>query len=95
MAHWQELLAGFVPVAPVYTLADAMDNPWLETIGMRSSVDHPDRPDMQILANPIRVDGQRLPNRAAPLLGADSDVILADLGYDAAGIADLHKSGVV
>jgi len=47
------------------------------------------------LANPIKVDGQRLPNRAAPLLGADSDAILTDLGYDTAAIADLHKSGVV
>jgi crotonobetainyl-CoA:carnitine CoA-transferase CaiB-like acyl-CoA transferase len=95
MAYWQNLLAGFVPVAPVYTLANAMDNPWLETIGMRDSVDHPYRENMQILANPIKVDGQRLPNRAAPLLGADSDTILTDLGYDAAAIADLHKSGVV
>lgn len=95
MAYWQELLAGFVPVAPVYTLAGAMDNPWLQTIGMRDSVDHPDRPDLQILASPIKVNGQRLPNRAAPLLGADNDAILADLGYDAAAIAELHKSGVV
>ena len=95
MAYWQDKLAGFVPVAPVYTLANAMDNPWLETIGMRDSVDHPDRENMQILANPIKVDGQRLPNRAAPLLGADSDAILTDLGYDAAAIADLHNSGVV
>jgi crotonobetainyl-CoA:carnitine CoA-transferase CaiB-like acyl-CoA transferase len=95
MAYWQELLAGFVPVALVYTLASAMDNPWLQTIGMRDSVDHPDRPDLQILASPIKVNGQRLPNRAAPLLGADNDAILADLGYDAAAIAELHKSGVV
>lgn len=95
MAHWQQLLVGFAPVAPVYTLADALDNPWLETTGMRDSVDHPDRADMKILANPIKVDGQRLPNRAAPLLGADSNAILADLGYDAEAIAELHKSGVI
>ncbi len=70
MAHWQDLLAGSVPVAPVYELADALDNPWLREIGMRDSVDHPDRADMQVLASPIRLDGQRLPNRAAPLLGS-------------------------
>lgn len=95
MAHWQELLAGYVPVAPVYTLADALDNPWLETIGMRTQVAHPDNPELNVLASPIRFDGQRLPNRAAPLLGEDSDAILGDLGYDADAIADLRKSGIV
>ncbi|MEE4154791.1 MAG: CoA transferase [Erythrobacter sp.] len=95
MAHWQDLLAGHVPVAPVYELGAALDNPWLRTIGLRTSVDHPDRPEMQILASPLKFDGQRPLNRAAPLLGADSDAILGDLGYDEAAIAELRKSGVV
>ena len=42
---------------------------------------------MRVLANPIRLDGERLPNRAAPLLGADTDAILGEAGYDAAEIA--------
>ena len=95
VAHWQGLLEGYVPVAPVNSLEAAMDNPWLETTGMRDSVDHPDLPGMQILASPIRLDGQRLPNRAAPLLGADSAAILGDLGYDAAEFTRLRNAGVV
>ena len=95
MSHWQELLAGFVPVAPVYELGDALDNPWLDTIGMRDSVEHPDNKDIKVLASPIKLDGERLPNRAAPLLGADSDAILNDLGYDAAAIAKLRAGGIV
>ncbi len=95
MAYWQELLAGFVPVAPVYELGDALDNPWLQTIGMRDAVDHPDRENVQILASPIKLDGQRLPNRAAPLLGADSDDILGELGYDQDAIAKLRAGGIV
>ena len=95
MAYWQELLAGFVPVAPVYELGDALDNPWLETIGMRDSIDHPDKKDMQVLASPIRLDGERLPNRAAPLHGADSEDILAELGYDNSDIAKLRSDGIV
>ncbi|MEP5938422.1 MAG: CoA transferase [Erythrobacter sp.] len=95
MTHWQELLAGFVPVAPVYELGDALDNPWLDTIGMRDSVEHPDNKDIKVLASPIKLDGERLPNRAAPLLGADSDAILNDLGYDAAAIAKLRDGGIV
>lgn len=95
MAHWQGLLAGHVPVAPVYGLDQALDNPWLKTIGMRDAVDHPDRPGMQILANPIRIDGQRLPNRAAPLLGADTDDILAELGIGTDEVARLRAGGIV
>jgi len=95
MAHWQELLAGHVPVAPVYTLGDALDNPWLRTVGMREQIEHPDKPDLQILASPLKFDGKRPPNRAAPLLGADNDSILADLGYDPEAIADLRTRGVV
>ena len=95
MAHWQEMLSGFVPVAPVYELGAALDNPWLETIGMRDSVAHPDRDKINVLANPIKLDGQRLPNRAAPLLGADSDALLDELGYDGEAIAKLRDGGIV
>lgn len=95
MAHWQALLEGHVPVAPVYGLDQALDNPWLQRTGMRDTIDHPDRQGMQILANPIRIDGQRLPNRPAPLLGADTDAILADLGLGADEVVELKRAGVV
>jgi crotonobetainyl-CoA:carnitine CoA-transferase CaiB-like acyl-CoA transferase len=95
MAHWQELLGGFMPVAPVHSLGGALDNPWLETIGMRDTVEHPDNPELNVLANPLKFDGERLPNRAAPLLGADSDALLEELGYDRSAITDLRKSGVI
>jgi crotonobetainyl-CoA:carnitine CoA-transferase CaiB-like acyl-CoA transferase len=48
-----------------------------------------------VLASPLKFDGQRPPNRAAPLLGADSDALLAELGYSADEIAALHRSGVI
>ena len=63
---------------------------------MIDTVDHADKPaGMRVLANPIKLDGARLPNRAAPKLGADSDAILRDAGYDAAAIAELRAAGVV
>ncbi len=72
-----------------------MDNPWLVETGMLDSVDHPDREDMQVLASPIRLDGNRLPNRAAPLLGIDSDQLLREIGYDTEAIDTLRAKGVV
>jgi crotonobetainyl-CoA:carnitine CoA-transferase CaiB-like acyl-CoA transferase len=95
MAHWQALLEGHVPIAPVYGLDQALDNPWLQTIGMRDTVSHPDVEDFHVLANPIRLDGQRLPNRAAPLLGSDTVAILEELGRDTGEIARLRAAGVV
>lgn len=94
-AHWIELLGGHMPVAPVLSLDQALDNPYLRTTGMIDSVAHPDRVDMRVLANPIRLDGERLPNRAGPLLGVDTDAVLAEAGYDAAEIDSFRAKGVV
>jgi crotonobetainyl-CoA:carnitine CoA-transferase CaiB-like acyl-CoA transferase len=95
VAHWQALLEGHVPVAPVNGLDQALDNPWLKVTGMRDTVAHPDRDTIHVLANPIKVDGQRLPNRAAPLLSADSEAILGEIGYDAGAVAGLRAAGVI
>tara|TARA_R110001599_G_scaffold89493_3_gene236798 strand:+ start:17880 stop:19073 length:1194 start_codon:yes stop_codon:yes gene_type:complete len=95
IAHWMELLQGEMPVSPVYELDQALDNPWLETIGMRDTVSHPDRPELDVLSSPIKLNGERLPNRAGPLLGADNDSILDEIGYDADAIAELRAGGVI
>ncbi|MGB5076654.1 MAG: CoA transferase [Sphingorhabdus sp.] len=95
VGHWMEILQGKIPAAPVYTLDDALDNPWLKTINMRQTISHPDRKDMDVLASPIKLNGKRLPNRAGPLLGADSGDILGEIGYDANAVAGLRAKGVV
>jgi crotonobetainyl-CoA:carnitine CoA-transferase CaiB-like acyl-CoA transferase len=93
--HWIELLAGHMPVAPVFGLDEALDNPFLRRTGMIEPAPHPARPDMRALASPIRLDGERPPGRAAPLLGADTDGILSSLGYDEGAIAGLRRNGIV
>lgn len=93
--HWQALLEGHMPIAPVYALDQALDNPWLQTIAMRDIVAHPDMPEMHVLSSPIKLNGQRLPNKAGPLLGQDSDAILGEIGYDAGAIAKMRANGVI
>ncbi len=93
--HWQTLLEGAVPISPVYELDQALDNPWLDTIGMRDTVSHPDRDEFHVLASPIKVDGRRLPNRAGPLLGADSESILAENGFSADEVAGFRAAGAI
>lgn len=94
-AYWLGVLQGHMPVSAVNPLDAALDNPFLRETGMLDTVAHPDRPELRVLANPIRLDGERLPNRAGPLLGADTASVLIEAGYSVAEIADLKASGVI
>lgn len=94
-AYWLDLLSGHMPIAPVHRLDAALDNPFIHDTGMVQTTDHPDMAGMRVLGNPIRLDGERLPTRAAPLLGADTDAILGEIGLDEAAIAQLRTDGVV
>ena len=94
-AEWMERLAGQVPVSPVLGLAEALDNPYFREQGGVQAVDHPARPGFAVLSNPIRVDGKRLQARSAPVLGADTDAVLADAGVDRDRIDRLRAAGIV
>jgi crotonobetainyl-CoA:carnitine CoA-transferase CaiB-like acyl-CoA transferase len=90
--YWVDKLGGIVPVAPVYDLAQALDNP--RTADMIDTVEHPSGP-MRVLAHPVKVDGVRLPSRAAPKLGADTDAVLDEAGFTRVEIAELRASGTI
>jgi crotonobetainyl-CoA:carnitine CoA-transferase CaiB-like acyl-CoA transferase len=50
---------------------------------------------MDMVSVPMQFDGAALPAAPAPELGADSEAILTDLGYDEQGIIELKIAGVV
>ncbi|MDW8480198.1 MAG: CoA transferase [Xanthomonadales bacterium] len=89
-AEWLERFQGRIPIAPVYDLAQGLDNPFVAEIGMIESLDHPLRPGLRRLACPIRLDGERPPGAPAPALDADAPALLAELGYSPAEIAELR-----
>jgi crotonobetainyl-CoA:carnitine CoA-transferase CaiB-like acyl-CoA transferase len=91
--QWLERLQGLLPAAPVYDLAQALDNPYAGRIGMVRTLPHPARPDFRVLANPIKLDGLRLPSRKAPGLGEHTDDLLREAGYSDAEIAALRERG--
>ncbi len=93
--EWVALLAGKVPVAPVLGLGEALDNPYFRDRGGVLDLPHPARPDLKVLANAIRIDGQRLPGRAGPGYGADTAAVLGAAGYTADEIAQLRALGAV
>jgi crotonobetainyl-CoA:carnitine CoA-transferase CaiB-like acyl-CoA transferase len=46
-----------------------------------------------VLANPIKLDGERLPSRTAPALGEHTDEVLKDAGLSPDEIEALRASG--
>lgn len=81
-ADWVSRLGAIIPIAPVYDLAQALENPFLEETGMISEIGHPRRGKMRVLSNPIRIGGARLPQSCAPALGEHTAGLRAALGND-------------
>jgi crotonobetainyl-CoA:carnitine CoA-transferase CaiB-like acyl-CoA transferase len=92
-AHWMDALGGNVPCAPVYGIAKALQNPFLLNRDGIVTTEHPNRPDLRNLQSPVRMTDP-IPNQPGPTLGADTKDILRELGYDAATIENLRRSGV-
>ena len=74
-SYWLGRLNGVLPVAPVLDLAQALDNPFLQQTDMIREVDHPAK-RLRVLANPIKIDGQRLDQRPCSQFGGDNDAYL-------------------
>jgi len=94
-AAWLAKLNGKVPVAPVNDVAQALDNPFVAERGGVADFQYPDGRTARLLSGPIRVSDADPPRRAAPAMGADTDALLKDLGYDAQRIAALRASRAV
>lgn len=76
--HWLPLLQKKVPVAPVYDLPNAIDNEFVRKVGMTQSVSHHATGELQLLSNPVKIDGQRGQATAGTGLGASNERILGE-----------------
>jgi crotonobetainyl-CoA:carnitine CoA-transferase CaiB-like acyl-CoA transferase len=94
-AAWLKKLSGKVPVAPVYDVGQALDNPFVAERGGVADFSYPDGKKARLISNPIRLSDADLPRRAAPALGADTDDLLRGLGYTEERIAALRAAGAV
>src|SRR5690606_21373569 len=94
-ADWMERFAGKVPAAPVYDVAQALDNPFVHARGCLLDAYDAQSQAVTSVAPPIRCPGEAPLARAAPAMRADTDELLAQAGYDAGQIARLRKSAVL
>jgi crotonobetainyl-CoA:carnitine CoA-transferase CaiB-like acyl-CoA transferase len=93
-AHWVAQFSGKIPIAPVLDIAQALDNPYVESIDMLQSVEHP-QGSQRMLRSPIKLNGERLSGTACPPLSADAEAVLEELGYSVAEREKLVADGVV
>ncbi|MCA0305022.1 MAG: CoA transferase [Proteobacteria bacterium] len=75
-ADWLQRFQGVLPAAPVHRLDQALDSAFTREAGMVSSVPHPVKGTLRVIANPLRIDGQRPAQAACAPLGADNDTYL-------------------
>jgi crotonobetainyl-CoA:carnitine CoA-transferase CaiB-like acyl-CoA transferase len=96
LAEWRECLErqdGQWDV--VKHVGELKDDPQVQANHYLQYVDYGDGTTIPQVSVPILFDKEALPGSRSPELGADSDAILASLGYDEDGIINLKVKGVV
>ena len=95
-AEWERLMQGRVPVAVVRPIEDLFDHPQVLAEGLVASVEHAQLGGYRTMTKPIRfADTPGEPPRGAPALGADTEGVLAELGYSAAERTALKGQGAI
>jgi len=96
-AEWLALFGGSVPAAPVFDVAQALQNPFAQEQQAVADFARREGGDpVRMLTGPVRLAGSRPPTKAAPALGADTaDILSKRLGLDAAAIKNLREKGTI
>lgn len=93
-AHWIECLAGRLPVAPIMSIAEALENPFVREINRISAVKH-DHGSLSVLSPATEINGRPIAQTRAPKCGEDTDALLSELGYGEAERATLRTQNVI
>lgn len=96
IAHWLDVInAAGVPCGRVMGLKEVFEDPQVRHQQMQITIDDPVRGPIDVLGFPIKfTDDPCRIHRPPPELGADTDDILAGLGYSTDAIAAFRAKGV-
>lgn len=95
--EWAELLQGDdTCCTPVYTAAEAWQDPHIQARQLFLNHDHPEAGQIRQPRFPIQLTETPASVRSpAPKLGEDTDAILASLGYDRETLSQLRERGAI
>jgi crotonobetainyl-CoA:carnitine CoA-transferase CaiB-like acyl-CoA transferase len=97
VSHWIEVInrAG-VPCGRVLNVAEVFDDPQTQHQQMRVTIDHPQHGALDVLGFPIKfTQAPCTMHRPPPVLGADTDAILQELGYTQAQTQALRAAKAI
>ena len=93
---WEAAREAHAILAPLFTATDLYEDPVFRERGLWTEVEHETLGRFPMLGRPYTLSETPWAiRRAAPLLGHDTDSILAEAGYDAAAIAELRRTEAV
>ncbi|HYJ17389.1 MAG TPA: CoA transferase [Candidatus Limnocylindria bacterium] len=93
---WLKILdAHDVPAAPLYDVAEVLDDPQVKHLGLIEEVEHPKAGKLKFVGGPVRFDDLAKDKaQPPPLVGEHSERILRELGHNDAAIQQLVTQGV-
>ena len=96
-AHWLSALdAENLPNAPINTIEEVFEHPQIKHIDIPKKIHHAKMGTTNLVGSPINLsDTPPRFFRPAPLLGENTEEILARFGYNPKDIADLRSEGVI
>ncbi len=92
-AAWLETLRGAIPIAPVRSMADALDEDELQERGMLAAYEHDAFGVVRSIGLPLTMSGLTPEYRPGPALGADTADLLRELGLPADLLEELVGEG--
>jgi crotonobetainyl-CoA:carnitine CoA-transferase CaiB-like acyl-CoA transferase len=96
LAEWREILAkqeGQWDI--VQHVGEMQHDPQVLANGYLQPVTYGDGRVLKMVSSPMQFDGEPFPSGPAPEIGAHSDEVLAELGYDEEAITALKVANVV
>lgn len=92
----EQLRKAGIPCGEVRGIGAALCAPETLARGMVTTVPHPTAGEVSLVSSPLKLSGTPVvPPRAPPLLGEDSALVLAALGYSDERVAALRSAAVV